>query len=82
MRLHLFERASYLKERIKLEQHSENLVALKVNDRFEVIFEYRNHRLKHSCTCKDGSLGGTCAHLISAFIWLTENVDIVRLEKK
>jgi hypothetical protein len=81
MRLHLFEKASYLKDRIKLEQKGENLIALKVNGRFEVLFYYKGHRLHYSCDCKDGSLGQICSHSIAGILWIAENIDIIRITK-
>jgi len=77
MRLYLFEKGKYLSDKIKILNHSDNLLEFEVNGRFKVMFYYKGHRLYHSCECKDGSLipNKFCAHVISCVIYIAEHLN-------
>jgi hypothetical protein len=77
MRLFLFDKGNYLSNRIEVTQNTENMIALKVNGRFEVLFYYKGHKLVHSCDCKDGSIepNKLCAHSIAGIKFLCEHLS-------
>ena len=77
MRIKLFEKGNYLKDRIELIQHTDNMIVLRVNGRFEVMFWYKGHKLHHSCDCRDGSLSPykLCAHVIAGINWICNTLE-------
>lgn len=78
MRKTLFEKASYLKDRIKAINETDHSIRFECDTfgQFEVVCKYQNNELIFLCTCPQGSVKPLtmCSHKLAVIHWLVNRI--------